>query len=35
MQAVIEHAKTVHKYQITPEFKDMIRKGIKAGSPPA
>jgi predicted small metal-binding protein len=35
MAAVIQHAKTVHKYQITPEFKDMIRKGMKAGSPPA
>lgn len=35
MEAVIRHAKTVHKYEITPEFQDMIRKGMKAGSPPA
>ena len=35
MEAVVQHAKTVHKYQITPEFRDMIRKGMKAGSPPA
>ncbi len=35
MDAVIQHAKTVHKYQITPEFQDMIRKGMKAGNPPA
>jgi len=35
MAAVVQHAKTVHKYEITPEFQDMIRKGMKAGSPPA
>ena len=35
MAVVVQHAKTVHKYEITPEFQDMIRKGMKAGSPPA
>ena len=35
MEAVVQHAKTVHKYEITPEFKDKIRKGMKAGIPPA
>jgi hypothetical protein len=35
MAAVVQHAKTVHKYEITPEFQDMIRKEMKAGSPPA
>ena len=35
MEAVVHHAKTVHKYEITPEFKEMIRKGMKTGSPPA
>jgi len=34
MEAVIQHVKTVHKYQITPEFKDTVRKGMKVGSPP-
>jgi len=35
MDAVVQHAKTVHKYEITTEFRDMVRKGMKEGSPPA
>jgi predicted small metal-binding protein len=35
MEAVVQHVKTVHGYKNTPEFREMIRKGMKAGSPPA
>ena len=35
MEAVVQHTKTVHKYRIAPEFKDIIRKGMKTGNPPA
>jgi predicted small metal-binding protein len=35
MEAVVQHVKTVHGYEDTPEFRDIVRKGMKAGSPPA
>ena len=35
MEAVVQHGKAVHGYEDTPEFRDVVRKGIKAGSPPA
>jgi predicted small metal-binding protein len=35
MEAVVQHGETVHGYKDTLEFRDMIRKGMKAGSPPA
>lgn len=35
METVVQHAKTMHRYENTPEFQDMIRKGMKEGSPPA
>ena len=35
MEAVVQHGKTVHGYEDTPAFRDTVRKGMKAGSPPA
>jgi predicted small metal-binding protein len=35
MEAVVQHVKTVHGYEDTPEFRGTVRKGMKAGSPPA
>jgi predicted small metal-binding protein len=35
MEAVVQHGKTVHGYEDTPEFRDIVRKGMKAGAPPA
>lgn len=35
MEAVVQHVKTVHGGADTPEFRDSVRKGMKAGSPPA
>lgn len=35
LEAAIQHAVSVHNHQDTPEFRDMIRQGIKEGSPPA
>ena len=31
-QAVVQHAIAVHGYQDTKEFRDMVRKGMKAGN---
>ena len=35
LDAVVQHGKTVHGYDDTPEFREKIRKGMKEGSPPA
>ena len=35
LQAVVQHATTVHGYPDTKEFREKIRKGFKVGSPPA
>jgi predicted small metal-binding protein len=35
MEAVVQHVKTVHGYEDTPEFRNTVRKGFKPGSPPA
>ncbi len=35
IEAVVQHGTTVHGYEDTPEFREMIRKGMKEGSPPA
>lgn len=33
LDAVMQHAKTVHGYPDTPEFRETIRKGMKEGNP--
>jgi predicted small metal-binding protein len=33
LEAVVQHGKTVHRYEDTPEFREMIVKGIKEGAP--
>lgn len=33
LDAVVQHAKTVHGYPDTPEFRETIRKGMKEGNP--
>lgn len=35
MEAMVQHVKAVHGYQDNPEAREMIRKGMKEGSPPA
>jgi len=35
VEAVLQHVKSVHGYQDTPEVRGMIRNGMKEGSPPA
>jgi predicted small metal-binding protein len=35
LQAVVQHGVSVHGYEDTPEFREMVRKGMKQGSPPA
>jgi predicted small metal-binding protein len=35
LEAVIQHATTVHSYEDTKEFRDMILRDMKDGSPPA
>lgn len=35
IEAVVQHGTTVHGYKDSPEFREMIRKGMKEGSPPA
>jgi len=33
LEAVVEHGKQVHGYEDTTEFRDMVRGGMKEGSP--
>ncbi len=35
IEAVVQHGTTVHGYQDTPEFRKIIREGMKEGTPPA
>ena len=35
LKAVGQHGTAVHGYQDTKEFREMVRKGMKEGSPPA
>jgi len=35
IEAVVQHGTSVHGYKDTAEFRDMIRKDMKEGSPPA
>lgn len=35
LEAVIQHAKTVHGYPDTKEVREQLRQGIKEGSPRA
>lgn len=35
LEAVVQHGTTVHGYEDTTEFREMIRKDMKNGSPPA
>lgn len=35
LEAAVEHSRSVHGHQDTPEFREMVRKGMKEGSPPA
>jgi predicted small metal-binding protein len=35
LEAVVQHGTTVHGYEDTPEFREMIQKGMKEGSPSA
>jgi predicted small metal-binding protein len=35
LEAVVHHGKTVHGYEDTPEFREMIVKGIREGAPAA
>lgn len=34
LEAVIEHTKSVHGHEDTPEFREMIMQGMKEGTPP-
>lgn len=34
IEAAVQHGNTVHGYDDTPEFREMIRNGLKEGSPP-
>jgi predicted small metal-binding protein len=34
MEAAIQHAVAVHKHQDTPEFRQLLRKAFKEGTPP-
>ena len=35
LEAVVHHGTTVHGYEDTLEFREMILKGFKKGTPPA
>jgi len=35
LEAAVQHAVAVHRHQDTPELREMIRKGIHEGQPPA
>ncbi len=35
LEAVVQHGTKVHGYEDTKEFREMIRGGMKNGSPPA
>lgn len=35
VEAAVQHAKTVHGHDDTPEFRDMLRGAIHEGMPPA
>ena len=35
LEAAVQHAVAVHKHTDSPELREMIRKGMKTGSPPA
>lgn len=35
LEAAVQHAVAVHKHADSPELREMIRKGMKTGSPPA
>lgn len=35
LDAVVQHGKSVHGYEDTQEFREMIRKDMKDGTPPA
>lgn len=35
LEAVVHHGTTVHGYEDTTEFREMIRNGMKNGTPPA
>ena len=35
LEAVVQHGTTVHGYAATSEFREMIVKGFKEGTPPA
>jgi len=34
LNAVVQHGTKIHGYKDTPEFREMILKGIKKGDPP-
>ena len=34
LEAAVQHAVSVHKHQDTPELRQMIKQGIKDGTPP-
>lgn len=34
LEAVVQHGAVVHGYEDTPEFREMIVKGFKEGTPP-
>lgn len=33
LEAIVEHGKQVHGYEDTPEFRGMVRDGMKEGNP--
>lgn len=35
LEAAIQHGKTVHGFEDTPDLRENIRKGFKQGTPPA
>jgi predicted small metal-binding protein len=35
LETVVQHGKTVHKYEDTPEFREKIVNEFKEGTPPA
>ena len=35
LEAVVQHGTKVHGYEDSPEFRAMIREGMKDGTPPA
>ena len=34
LEAVVEHGRTVHGYEDTPEFRNQVMQGMKEGTPP-